>query len=250
MRLRLAHLYPREMNLYGDTGNVLAIRQRLVWLGHSCELVPVEVGAPVDLSGVDLVVGGGGPDAAQRHVGPDLLRRRGDVSSALAAGVPMLLVCGMYQLFGTSFRTGAGEVLRGIGVFDAETVTGSHRPTGELVVDSPFGCLTGYENHAGLTRLGPSQQPLGTVRSGTGNGGEGRTEGAVTGSAIGTYLHGPVLPRNPALADHLILQALRRRDSSAELSALDVDGPRNEIVLGPRKRLGRPRLRTAAGPVG
>jgi len=246
MRLRLAHLYPREMNLYGDTGNVLTIVRRLQWLGHSCDVAGVQVGEPFDFTTVDFVLGGGGPDTGQRNVGQDLLLRADDIGAAVAAGVPMLAVCGMYQLFGTSYTTKGGEVLAGIGVFDAATRAGTRRITGDLLVASRFGPLEGYENHSGETLLGAGQEPLGRVRRGTGNSRRARTEGAVTGSAIGTYLHGPVLPRNPALADHLILQALRRHDGSATLQSL----PDTEFVAGtrtPRRRswsLSRARLST------
>ncbi len=217
MKLRVAHLYPREMNLYGDTGNVMTIRRRLSWRDHSCEVLPVEVGEPFDFGRADLVIGGGGPEAAQTRVAGDLLLRRDDIRAAVDAGIPMLVVCGLYQLFGTGFATTDGLVLPGIGVFDACTTQGQRRVTGDLVVASEFGRLVGYENHAGQTTLGESQRPLGRVLAGTGNAPSTRTEGAVTGSAIGTYLHGPVLPRNPGLADWLILRALRRHDGSAEL---------------------------------
>ena len=217
MRLRLAHLYPREMNLYADTGNVIVIRQRLRWMGHDCDVLTVEPGEPFDFTAVDLVLGGGGADASQRVVSEDLALRADAVHAALRQDVPMLVVCGLYQLFGTSFTTRDGDVLPGIGVFEAVCVAGSVRVTGDIVVSSPFGQLSGYENHSGMTRLGPQQEPLGRVLRGTGNSSHRRTEGAVTGSAIGTYLHGPVLARNPALADHLIRRAISRHDRSAAL---------------------------------
>jgi CobQ-like glutamine amidotransferase family enzyme len=205
------------MNLYADTGNVIAVRRRLDWMGHTCDVKPVHPGEPFDFTGVDMVIGGGGPDASQRIVSQDLALRAESVHAALRQGVPMLLVCGLYQLFGTSFATPDGDVLPGIGIFDAVSVSGSVRCIGDIVVSSPHGQLTGYENHAGVTHLGSRQAPLGRVLRGKGNNSRGRTEGAVTGSAIGTYLHGPVLPRNPALADHMIHQAIRRHELSARL---------------------------------
>ncbi len=217
MRLRIAHLYPRQMNLYGDTGNVMVVRQRLRWMGHDCDVLAVEAGEPFDFTGVDLVMGGGGPDASQRHVSRDLALRADSVHTALSDGTPMLVVCGMFQLFGTSFTTRDGDVLPGIGVFDAVSVAGPGRASGDIVVSSRFGLLSGFENHSGMTQLGAQQEPLGRVVRGTGNNSARRTEGAVNGTAVGTYLHGPVLPRNPLLADHLILQAMRRHDRSAAL---------------------------------
>ena len=216
MMLRLAHLYPREMSLYGDTGNVLAVRKRLEWRGHASEVLPVEVGAPFDFSSVDMILGGGGPDSGQANVAADFLTRGRDVRAAIEAGVPVLAICGMYQLFGLSFTTNDGEVLPGIGVFDAVTVATRRRIVGDVELATRFGHLVGFENHSGLTRLGPNQEPFGHVVSGRGHGRRRRDDGAVTGTAIGTYLHGPVLPRNPVLADFLIDQALERHDASDE----------------------------------
>jgi lipid II isoglutaminyl synthase (glutamine-hydrolysing) len=220
MKLRIAHLYPREMNLYGDSGNVMVLRRRLLWRGHSCEILPVEVGRPFAFDGVDIVVGGGGPDSGQRHVCTDLVTRSNELHAAVGQGVPMLLVCGTFQLFGRSVTTRAGDLLPGIGIFDATTVAGPSRITGDIVVRSACGLLRGYENHSGRTRLGPGQQPFGVVEQGTGNATGSRTEGAVAKAAVGTYLHGPVLPRNPALADRLLLDAMLRHDPGAELEPL------------------------------
>jgi lipid II isoglutaminyl synthase (glutamine-hydrolysing) len=216
MNLRLAHLYPREMSLYGDTGNVLAVRKRLQWRGYGSEVLPVEVGAPFDFSTVDMIIGGGGPDSGQGHMAADLFQRGPDVKRALAAGVPALAICGMFQLFGTSFTTLDGEVMPGIGVFDAVTVATRRRIVGDVELVTRFGNLVGFENHSGLTRLGPTQKPFGHVVSRGRYGRRRRDDGAVSGTAIGTYLHGPVLPRNPVLADFLIDQALQHRVASAD----------------------------------
>ena len=216
MRLRLAHLYPREMSLYGDTGNVLAVRKRLQWRGHSSDVLPVEVGASFDFSTVDMIIGGGGPDSGQAHVAADFVARGDDVKAALGSGVPALAICGMYQLFGLSFTTNDGDVLPGIGVFDAVTVATRRRIVGDVELETRFGHLVGFENHSGMTHLGPAQLPFGHVVSGRGHGRHRRDDGAVTGTAIGTYLHGPLLPRNPVLADFLIDQALEHREKSGD----------------------------------
>jgi CobQ-like glutamine amidotransferase family enzyme len=208
MTVRIAHLYPREMSLYGDTGNIIAVRKRLQWRGHACEVVPVEPGVAFDFSSVDMIIGGGGPDSGQAHIASDLVGRGADVKAALAAGVPALVVCGLYQLFGRDFTTNEGAVIPGIGVFDAVTVATRRRIVGNVELSTRFGRLVGFENHSGLTRLGPTQEPFGRVVSGRGPGSRRRDDGAVSGGAIGTYLHGPVLPRNPALADFLIDKAL------------------------------------------
>ena len=164
----------------------------------------------------------------QRRIAPDLLRRGPALREAVDAGLPVLAVCGGYQLFGHRYVDHDGSVIPGIGVFDAETRHPgpvADRCIGDIVVETPFGEVVGFENHGGRTYLAPGQEPLGTVRLGRGNNAEDRTEGARRHNAIGTYLHGSVLPKNPALADALILAALRRRyGPSVELPPLD-DAP-------------------------
>jgi len=234
VKLRIAHLYPRDMNLYGDTGNVIAIQRRLVWSGHSSELLPVHVGDPFDFGSVDMIIGGGGPDSGQRQVAWDLFGRGEEVRGAVARGVPVLAVCGMFQLFGLGFTTQDGDQMPGIGVFDAVTVAGPKRIVGNIVVDTRFGRLAGFENHSGATELGPAQEPLGRVVSGRGRSRRTKVEGAISGAAVGTYLHGPVLPRNPAVADFLILSALRLHDATATLTL-----PSGEEGLAGADRAGR-----------
>jgi CobQ-like glutamine amidotransferase family enzyme len=221
MRLRIAHLYPHDMDLYGDSGNVLVLAKRLAWRGHTVDLVEITPGSSTDIRRADVVVGGGGSDAAQRQVARDLLARRDEVRESVAAGVPMLLVCGMFQLFGRSYTPAGGREIPGLGVFDAVTTAGRRRITGAITVHTDLGSMTGYENHSGVTALAPGQLPFGRVGPGVGNGAGGGVEGAVTRAAIGTYLHGPVLAANPGLADHLLLLALRRHDPAAELGRLD-----------------------------
>ena len=208
MTVRIAHLYPREMSLYGDTGNIIAVRKRLQWRGHDSVVAAVEAGEDFDFSTVDMIIGGGGPDSGQAHIAADLVERGNDIKAALAAGVPALVVCGLYQLFGRSFTTNDGVVIPGIGVFDAVTVATRRRIVGDVELSTRFGRMVGFENHSGMTRLAPTQEPFGRVVSGRGPAGRRRQDGAVSGAAIGTYLHGPVLPRNPLLADFLIDKAL------------------------------------------
>jgi CobQ-like glutamine amidotransferase family enzyme len=217
----IAHLYPREMNIYGDFGNIVSLRKRLEWRGYDVTVRGVEVGEPFDFSDVDIVFGGGGQDSGQVVMGEDLLVRGGELRRLATDGVPMLVICGTYQLFGRGFTTIEGKEIPGIGVFAAQTVGSRVRMIGNVVVDSRFGLLVGFENHSGQTTLDAGQDPLGAVRKGYGNNSECRDEGASTGNVIGTYMHGPVLPKNPRLADHLILTALRRKFGVTELAPLD-----------------------------
>jgi CobQ-like glutamine amidotransferase family enzyme len=175
----------------------------------------------LDFSEVDIVFGGGGQDRGQVLVGADLLERGGALRKAAADGMPMLLVCGLYQLFGREFMTNEGKTIPGIGVFDMTTTGSDTRMIGNIVVESPYGRLVGFENHSGATILGKAQRALGKVKKGYGNEPKSKREGALNGNVIGTYLHGPILPKNPALADHLILQALQRKYGVTELTQLD-----------------------------
>jgi len=171
---------------------------------------------------VDLVFGGGGQDSGQLAVGADLVRHGDKLREMAKAGVPMLVICGLYQLFGREFVTGGGDVIPGIGVFNANTRAGSVRMIGNVVAkNDELGALVGFENHSGATKLDKGQLPLAKVSKGCGNNPKSGYEGAVSGEAIGTYLHGPVLPKNPQLADKLLLAALKRRHGVQELQPLD-----------------------------
>jgi len=220
--ITIAHLYPREMNIYGDMGNVITLVQRLKWRGYDAEVKNVEIGEAFDFSAADIVFGGGGQDSGQMIVGADLLHRGEELRAAAADGMPMLTICGLYQLFGRGFITMDGRELLGIDVFKASTIGSTTRMIGNMVVQSPrYGRLVGFENHSGQTTLEPGQEPLGQVKKGYGNNERSRLEGAISNNAVGTYLHGPVLPKNPTLADDLILQALKRRHGITELVPLD-----------------------------
>ncbi len=225
MELRVAHLYPDVMNLYGDRGNAIAIRARCARRGIGCTVRPVAIGDRFDPGDADLVLIGGGQDREQRRVAPDLLARGPALREAVEGGLPVLAVCGGFQLFGHRYVDHEGGSIPGIGVFDAETRhpgPAADRCIGDIVVETRFGEVAGFENHGGRTYLAPGQEPFGRVRLGYGNNGEDGTEGAVRGNAIGTYLHGSLLPKNPVLADWLILAGLRRRYGPAvELAPLD-----------------------------
>jgi CobQ-like glutamine amidotransferase family enzyme len=209
------------MNIYGDLGNVTTLVKRLEWRGFPAVVRPVEAGLKFDFSEADIVFGGGGQDSGQVVVGPDLLERGEELRQFVAAGKPVLVVCGLYQLFGRGFTTLEGQEIPGIGVFRARTIGSTVRMIGNVTVQSQFGELVGFENHSGQTILDPEQDELGYVTKGYGNNSDSRSEGAISNNAIGTYLHGPVLPKNPALADHLVLNALKQRYGTAELEPLD-----------------------------
>lgn len=219
--VRILQLYPRDMNIYGDWGNTLVLRQRLAWRGYDPQIIDYNPGDqfPQD---VDLIVGGGGQDSGQNVITQDLLGIGPRLHELADAGVPMLVVCGLYQLFGRYFDTVDGRRLDGIGLLDAHTVGSATRLIGNIVTRSAqFGDLVGYENHSGKTYLGAGAEPLATVVQGAGNNGDDGTEGARNGSVLGTYLHGSVLPKNPRLADFLLGQAVRNRYGAFEPGPVD-----------------------------
>ncbi|MCL2316771.1 MAG: glutamine amidotransferase [Actinomycetia bacterium] len=234
MRIEIVQLYPAEMNIYGDHGNAQVLRARAELYGIEVVTRSYEVGCDASmLEGADLLLGGGGQDAGQAGVADDLGRVAACLRERAEAGVPMLMVCGMYQLFGRWFKTVEGAELGGIGVFDATTTGGTSRLIGNAVVDTDWGRLVGYENHSGLTSLGAGQAGFGRVVQGAGNNGRDGVEGARAGNVIGTYLHGPLLPKNPRLADALLRVAVARGSSgrsNVQLTSLDDDAP----VLAPR----------------
>jgi len=219
--MKLVHLYPREMNIYGDTGNLLVLRRRLQWRRLPVEIVPVSVGDALPHD-VDILLGGGGQDAAQGEIGADFASRGAELRAMADDGVVMLAVCGAYQMLGHEFVTGAGRRIPGAGVLDVVTRAEANRIIGNNVVDTPdAGQLVGYENHSGLTELGPSVRPLGASQLGRGNNGRDQTEGAVRDNVVGTYLHGPVLAKSPQFADNLLRRALARRGLDTDLEPLD-----------------------------
>lgn len=218
--LTLVHLYPREMNIYGDTGNVLVLRKRLGWRGLQATVVPVGVGDPLP-AGADILLGGGGQDAAQGDIGADFVSRAATLRAMADDGVVVLAICGTYQMLGHEFLTKDGERIGGVGVLDLTTTGTDTRLIGNNAVDSPWGKLVGFENHSGLTELGPGVRPLGRTQAGRGNNGRDQTEGAVRDNVFGSYLHGPVLAKSPGFADELLRRALLRRGADAELAPLD-----------------------------
>lgn len=212
--LQIVSLYPRDMNIYGDRGNLLALTRRAEAYGFETRVTEVNPGEALP-SDVDILLGGGGQDSGQGRVAIDLETRADSLRGLAADGTPMLMICGLYQLFGHRFVTHTGEELRGVGVLDVETRGGSERMIGNVVLDSPeFGEIIGYENHSGNTTLLGNSRPLGRVLQGMGNNPTDGTEGARTANVIGSYLHGSLLPKNPAISDFLIASALELRGLS------------------------------------
>ena len=223
--IRVAHLYPGVMNIYGDRGNVIALRYRCEARGIAFSVTDVNIGDPFDPAAFDLVLIGGGQDLEQRRIADDLVAKGGALREAIDDGMPALAVCGGFQLFGHRYIDHEGGIIPGIGVFDLETRhpgPRADRCIGDVVLATDLGQVVGFENHGGRTFLGPSAKPFGLVVRGFGNNAEDGGEGARYRNAIGTYLHGSLLPKNPALADELILAALRRRyGDAAALPPLD-----------------------------
>ncbi|HMM93543.1 cobalamin biosynthesis protein CobB [Phycicoccus sp.] len=207
--ITLVHLYPREMSIYGDRGNTHALAGRIRRHGYTAEVVLHDPGASFRRD-AHLLMGGGGQDSGQARVEADLEAIGPELVAMAADGVPMLMICGMYQLFGNSFHTVTGQVLPGLGILDVTTHGNDKRMIGPVCLETEFGRVVGYENHSGSTVLGPGQQPFGRVLAGHGNNGEDGTEGARSGHVIGSYLHGPLLPANPMVSDALIAVAAER----------------------------------------
>ena len=225
MEVRIAHLYPSLMNIYADRGNIITLSQRCRWRGIGVrvdDFGPEEVPQWRDY---DFFYLGGGQDREQQLVARDLAGKGAGLIEAVEGGAALLAICGGYQLLGEYYRTGAGDTMEGIGLFKAHTVAGSRRCIGNVVIEAELGGrkfkLAGFENHSGKTFLAAGQQPLGRVVSGYGNNAQDGTEGIVYRGAIGTYMHGPLLPKNPGLTDFLLRLALRRRRGDVALDTLD-----------------------------
>lgn len=210
-KLTIVQLYPRDMNIYGDWGNVLTVLRRAQWHGYEPTLIEYNPGDafPID---VDIIIGGGGQDAGQDKIQADLLKLKPRLQELTNNDTPMLVICGLYQMFGNFFRTKDGHEIKGIGIFDIETHGGPERMIGNIVTESAdFGQIIGYENHSGQTFLSENVQPLGRVSKGAGNNGKDEFEGARVRNVIGSYLHGSLLPKNPMIADWLIEKAAMKR---------------------------------------
>jgi lipid II isoglutaminyl synthase (glutamine-hydrolysing) len=248
--IRVGHLYPDYLNIYADRGNIAVLTQRAAWRGHDVAVTALGMGDAVVPGAHDLYYVGGGQDREQLLVAEDLLRKSEALHEAVGRGAAMLAVCGGYQLLGRGYRGFHGEDMPGIGLLPLETVAGERRMIGDVLLECELELgqkqtLAGFENHAGRTRLDAGAEPLGRVLAGFGNDGESGFEGCRAGRVIGTYLHGPLLPRNVWLADWLLEQALGHQLGAEEPPQLeplpdDLERRAHEVSAGrARARGGR-----------
>lgn len=218
--ITILQLYPIEMNIYGDFGNVLCLQKRLEWRGYEVHILSHHPGKTIPKN-IDIIVGGGGQDAGQIKIKDDLQTIGNDLHILAEQGTPMLMVCGLYQLFGRFFKTKDEVIIPGISMFKAETLASDTRLIGNIITkNEQFGEIIGYENHSGLTYLDKDQPALGKVVRGVGNNEDDNSEGAIYKNVIGTYLHGSLLPKNPVVADFLIAQALLKKYPGNSLEPL------------------------------
>lgn len=219
--ITILHLYPNDMNIYGDHGNVMTLKKRIEWYGYTPSVVNYNQGDKFPDS-VDIIVGGGGQDSGQNKIQKDLLKIGPKLIELANKKTPMIVICGLYQLFGKFFKTADGKIINGIGLFDIETYGKSERLIGNIITHSEeFGDIIGYENHSGQTFLGHNVKALGVVRLGAGNNLEDISEGVRYQNVIGSYLHGSLLPKNPAIADFLIKQAAINKYGKFEGKKID-----------------------------
>lgn len=225
LKLTIAHLYPKLLNIYGDFGNVLALKRRCEYRNIDCEVVSVNVGDEIDIEKNDIYFIGGGQDKQQIEVSEEMQNRKEVLTQVANDGRVFLAICGGYQLLGKYYQPHDGEKLLGIGVLDAYTVAGDTRFIGNVTAETDFlepKTLVGFENHAGLTYLEEGTVPLAKVVVGNGNNSKDGGEGARKNNVFGTYLHGSVLPKNPHFTDYLIKTALEvKYQKPIELEKLD-----------------------------
>lgn len=220
-KITIGHLYPDLLNLYGDRGNIACLMQRCIWRGIQAETIEFELGDTIDFSGLDIVLLGGGSDREQMIVCQKLQNIQKDFKAYVEDGGAVIAVCGGYQLLGKYYRTEEGT-MQGLDLVDLYTEQGEGRLIGNIVLksdlfDTP---VVGFENHGGRTFIG-NVRPFGRVLAGYGNDEKSGCEGVVYKNVIGTYLHGPLLPKNPQVSDWLIARALERKYGDGSLIPLD-----------------------------
>jgi len=212
LKISIAHLYPKLLNLYGDMGNVITLRQRCIWRGIEVEFEQINSGDKIKEH--DLYFIGGGQDKQQEEVQAELFSQKSELQAQMNDGSVFLGICGGYQLFGHYYQPHGKDKLEGISLMDAYTIAGDTRFIGNVTVKTNFlspNTLVGFENHSGLTYLQGETKPLGVISVGNGNNGKDGFEGARYKNVFGTYLHGSLLPKNPHFADYLISLALEKR---------------------------------------
>ena len=245
MKIIIAHLYPEEMNIYGDRGNIFSLVYRLKQRGIQALVKSIGLNDPLPSGSFDLLFGGGGQDQQQQQISLDLLNRKNVILKAAQNQIPMLTICGSYQLFGQYFQPFSGAKMIGLGIFDAYTVASPQRKIGNIILKTKRGELIGFENHSGNTFLLPGTNPLGKVLIGFGNNGQDKTEGAITNNVFGCYLHGPLLPKNPHFCDYLIKTALEKKYGPIKLSPLDdrLEQQAHQTAIKRTRKLAHPLLK-------
>ena len=213
-KLNICHIYPDLLNLYGDRGNVMAFSKRCLWRDILVDVHRVNIGEKVNLAEMDFMFLGGGSDREQGLMAADLNKRSAELAESIEDGLVLLAICGGYQLLGKYYKTLSGEVIPGLGILDFYTEGGQKRLIGNVALEVGLGGvsrkITGFENHSGRTYLG-KLEPFGHTLAGYGNNGQDHTEGATYKNVLCSYLHGPLLPKNPFISDYLISRALQRR---------------------------------------
>ena len=221
MKITIGHLYPDLLNLYGDRGNIACLMQRCIWRGIAAETIEFNTGDVIDFSKLDIVLLGGGSDREQAIVCKNLLEIQSQFKEYVEDDGVVIAVCGGYQLLGKYYKTDDG-MIEGLNLVDIYTEQEEGRLIDNIVLESPLADMpvVGFENHGGRTYIN-GNQPFGKVLYGSGNDGKSGYEGVIYKNVIGTYLHGPLLPKNPQICDYLIQKALERKYGSVQLSPLD-----------------------------
>lgn len=242
MKLTIGYLYPDLMNIYGDVGNIIALKKRAEWRGIKVVIKNLSIGSKMKQGDVDLYFFGGGQDQQQELVAKDLQKKAKVLKSEIERGVPLLSICGGYQLLGQYYKPASparlaesakraggqggphkGPKLPGISLFPAYTLASYARMIGNIVIETQFGKLVGFENHSGKTHLKKGALPLGMVIKGFGNNGQDKSEGCIYKNAVGCYMHGSLLPKNPHLADWLLKKALETKYGNKEIELEPLD---------------------------
>ena len=251
MKIRVGHLYPDYLNIYADRGNIAVFARRAAWRGLELEVEPISSHDTVTPGAHDLYYIGGGQDREQALIAPDMASKGPALAEAVDGGAAVLAVCGGYQLLGRFYRDRAGVELPGAGLLPLHTVAGDRRMIGDVLLECELEpgarrTLAGFENHAGRTYLEAAAKPLGRVVAGFGNDGESGYEGCRQGRVVGTYLHGPLLPRNPWFADWILAQAVAHR-SGGQPPVFD---PLSDVLEARALRVAAERARTRGGRFG
>jgi CobQ-like glutamine amidotransferase family enzyme len=256
MTVRICYLYPRLLSVAGDRGNLFTLMQRCAWRGIRYSVTEADVGVVPDFAESDVILLHGGQDREMTAAAQDLAEKAGPLREAIEGDAVVLAVCAGYQLLGRYYAPPGGVRIPGLGVLDAVTEGGPRRFIGHVAVECDLGLgsrqqIVGFENHSGRTYLGANAKPLGRVLGGAGNNGEDGTEGARYREVYATYLHGPVLPKNPWLADHLLSRAVAHRYPDAEPLAPLPDNTEVQAHAAALRLAQRPaaRWRTAAAAV-